>query len=78
MTYVDYTVVIASCISGFSAITAAVLSAWIARQVRTPSGDTLGEVAERTHDNAAVIAFAVKSNGSRFGIPTDDTKKEPE
>jgi len=49
MSYVDYTVVIASCISGFSAITAAVLSAWIARQVRAPSKRRLGELVEETH-----------------------------
>lgn len=51
---IDYTLVISSVISAVGAITAAAVGAWVARQIRTPSGDRLGAVVERTHDLATV------------------------
>lgn len=54
MGVIDYTVVISTLISALGAVSSAAIAAWIARQVKTPSGDTLGAVAERTHDLATV------------------------
>lgn len=46
-------------IAGLPAIIAAVFAGLVHRQVKTPSGDTLGEVAERTHDlSAADVALS--------------------
>jgi hypothetical protein len=47
---VDWTQVLLALIAGLPAILAAVFAFRIQRQVKTPSGDTLGRVAERTHD----------------------------
>jgi hypothetical protein len=47
---VDWTQVLLALIAGAPAILAAVFAFRIQRQVKTPSGDTLGQVAERTHD----------------------------
>ena len=46
-TWVD---AIAVVVAGLPGIIAAVYAARIHGQVKTPSGDTLGNVAERTHD----------------------------
>ncbi len=60
----DYSLIISATIAAIGAVTSAVVAAWVALQVRTPSGDTLGAVAERTHELAIVNALAVhKLNG---------------
>jgi len=72
---IDYTLIITSCISAVSAIVAAAVGAWVAKQVKTPSGDTLGKVAERTHDLAAVNATAVAMlNGGKHEAERDTDK----
>lgn len=50
---IDWTQVIVALIAGAPAIIAAVFAFRVHRDVRTPSGDRLGEVAERTHDMAS-------------------------
>ncbi len=60
----EWTQIITAGIAALGAVTSTAIAAWVAYQVRTPSGDTLGAVAERTHDLAAVNALAVaKLNG---------------
>lgn len=50
----DLTQICVSLITTVPAILAARWARNVVKQVKTPSGDTLGEVAERTHDLAAV------------------------
>lgn len=50
----DLTQVLVTLITTIPAILAAIWARTVVNQVRTPSGDTLGAVAERTHDLAAV------------------------
>lgn len=50
----DLTQVFVTLITTVPAILAAIWARNVVNQVRTPSGDTLGAVAERTHDLAAV------------------------
>lgn len=68
----DYTLVISAVIAGTFSLLNTCLAVWLARQVRTPSGDTLGKVAERTHDLAAVsIRTLHKLNGGKDAAPGD-------
>ena len=55
---IDWTVVITAAIPTVPATLAVVLGAQNRRAIRTPSGDTIGEVAERTHDLAAVATLS--------------------
>lgn len=48
------------------------IAIYLTRQVRTPSGETLGKVAERTHDNTAALTMAVVKNGGKLHIPEGD------
>ncbi len=60
----DWTTIIVAAIGIVPATLAALLSFRVHRQVRTPSGDTLGAVVERTHDVAAAnTALLTKLNG---------------
>ena len=54
------TLIICTTITAIPATLAAVLGYLNRRQIRTPSGDSLGEVAERTHDLAAVSVAHTK------------------
>lgn len=49
---IDWTQVIGDLIAALPAIIAALVAVKIHRQVQTPSGKTLGEVAEYAHDTA--------------------------
>ena len=69
----DYTLVICSSISAVGAITAAAVGAWVARQVRTISGDRLGAVAERTeHLASASVAHTTHLVQEMNGGHEDD------
>lgn len=50
MAAVDWTQIIVAMIAGLPAIIAAFYAHRIRAEIKTPSGDTLGVVAERTHD----------------------------
>lgn len=50
------TLIICTTITAIPATLAAVVGWMNRQQIKTPSGDTLGAVAERTHDLAAVTA----------------------
>jgi cobalamin synthase len=68
-TSVDWTQVLVALIAGAPAILAAIFAFRVHRDVKTPSGDTLGAVAERTHDmTSANLALTQKvdkqTNGS--------------
>jgi hypothetical protein len=53
--------VLIALISGLPAIIAAVYAYRIRREIRTPSGDSIGKVAERTHDlSSADLAMTTK------------------
>jgi cobalamin synthase len=58
----------------------ATLAAWLAylnrRQIRTPSGDTLGAVAERTHDITHATSMQVGQMDRDYKRDHDDTPKE--
>lgn len=65
-TGVDWTIILTALITAIPAIIAALLGASNRRSLKTPSGDTIGRVAERTHDLAAVSTLAlgdVQSSG---------------
>lgn len=55
---VNWTTVIVAAIGAIPASIAAYASVLTRRAVRTPSGDSLGTVVERTHDLAAVATLA--------------------
>lgn len=70
----DYTALAASLVSAVGAIIAAAVGAYVAKQVKTPSGDTLGQVAERTHDMTAVTVAAVTGlNGKQENHEGDNS-----
>lgn len=65
-TGINWTVVLVAAVTAVPAIIAALLSASNRRSLKTPSGDTIGQVAERTHDLAAVATMqtgSVESTG---------------
>lgn len=44
------------------------IAVYVATRIRTPSGDTIGKVAERTHDNTAALTMAMmKTSGDNPG-----------
>lgn len=53
MAAVDVTQVLVALIATVPAVVSAVLVYLVRREVQTPSGDTIGQVAERTHDLTA-------------------------
>jgi hypothetical protein len=56
---IDWTIVIASAIPTVPATLAVIVSAANRRSLKTPSGDAIGHVVERTHDLAAVAAAGI-------------------
>lgn len=65
---VDWTNVLVALIAGLPAIIGAIYAGRVHHQVKTPSGDRLGLVAERTHDLAAANHMIVKRTlGTRNG-----------
>lgn len=60
----DLTKVLDTLIITLPAILAAVYAGRVHHQIKTPSGDPIGQVAERTHDMAAVgVAAVTGTNG---------------
>ena len=51
---------------------------YLTRQIRTPSGDTLGKVVERTHENTAVTVLAITEDAKRRRKPPGDIIPEAE
>lgn len=49
-THIDWTTVIVAGLAGVPSLVAAILSFVIHRNVSTPSGDSIGAVAERSHE----------------------------
>jgi hypothetical protein len=65
---IDWTQVIVAAIGASGAIVSAAISAYVWWQIRTPSGDKIGAVAERTHDvTHATNALLVNLNGELHG-----------
>lgn len=61
---IDWTMVLSSLILGLPAIIAAVYAGRVHRSVKTPSGKSLGEVAEYAHDTAIANNLLLsKQNG---------------
>jgi hypothetical protein len=60
---IDWTNVIVAVIFGLPAIISAIAAVSIHRQIRTPSGENIGNVAEKTHDMSnANFALVKKIN----------------
>ena len=70
----EWTQIITAGIAALGAVTSTAIAAWVAYQVRTPSGDTLGQVAERTHDLATV---SVKQLHGMNGHGENDASDPP-
>ncbi len=70
---IDYTQVILGALTLIGVICNAAIAAWVTVQLRTPSGDRLGAVVERTHDMAAINAMAVR----QIGHDTEQTPSVP-
>ena len=69
---IDWTNVLVALIAGAPAIIAAIFSIRVNRQVKTPSGKTLGAVAEYAHDTGIANNLLLsKHNG-----PTKDLSHE--
>jgi cobalamin synthase len=66
---VDLTQIIVTLITTLPAIIAALFARRIQKQIKTPSGDTLGQVAERTHENtvATVTHLILSAKNSKNG-----------
>lgn len=61
---IDWTNVLVALIAGLPAIIAAVFAGSVHRQVKTPSGKPLGQVAEYAHDTAIANNWLLsKANG---------------
>lgn len=56
---VNWTTVLVALITAIPAIIAATVAVGNRRSLRTPSGDSIGHVVERTHDLAAISTLAV-------------------
>ena len=59
MAAIDWTIVIASAIPTVPATVAVLIGSANRRALKTPSGDAIGHVVERTHDLAAVDAAGI-------------------
>lgn len=71
---IDWTLVIVALITAVPATIAALIGNSNRRALRTPSGDTIGRVAERTHDLAAVSTLALKDT-TASGPMVDSTRR---
>ena len=64
---IDWTYVIVALIAGLPAIISAVLGAHIVQQIKTPSGEPIGRVSEKSHDmtsaNFALLRKVADKNG---------------
>jgi hypothetical protein len=69
---VDWTNVIDTAIVTIPAIIAAILAGKIHRQIKTPSGDPIGKVIERTHELAAVGVATVSKVAQANGVQADE------
>lgn len=72
---VDWTTVIVATIATAPAILAALLSYLVHRQIKTPSGDNLGTVVERTHETAVanhLFLRTMNGHGNHDEEGTDD------
>lgn len=74
---VDWTTVICAAIAAVSSVVCAALGYSVRRQIRTPSGDAIGLVAERAHDLAAVSAANVTRVAEANGIEAIPAPEEP-
>ena len=81
---IDWTNVLVALIAGLPAIIAAfyargahVEGKTTNRQIRTPSGDTIGVVAERTHDLAAVATLSTAAAMKQGSEPPPVTASGP-
>jgi hypothetical protein len=70
---VNWTTVIVALITGLPAIIAAIFAAKSHGKLKTPSGDNIGHVVERTHDLAAAnMGLLMHKNGpTRDATPAD-------
>ena len=75
---IDGTNVLDTLIVTLPAIIAAVFAGLIHHQIKTPSGDSIGSVAERTHDMAAVSVAAVTgTNGPQVTKAAERLTADP-
>lgn len=73
---IDWTQVLLASIGIIPATIAAVGTYLLHRQLRTPSGDTIGKVAERTHDLTAADVALTQDIHSRV-MHRDDATRLP-
>ena len=74
---VNWTNVLEALIAGLPAIIAAIASALYAKsihgQIKTPSGNTIGKVAEYTHDTSIANNLLLADNNGKTKTATHDT-----
>lgn len=74
---INWTTVIVAFIAGVPAIIAAVFAGLVHGQVKTPSGQNLGEMAEYAHDTAIANNMLLRSkNGPTAPISRETVKAE--
>lgn len=71
---IDWTQVLVALIAGLPAILATVFAYLIHRAIRTPSGDRIGSVIERTHDLSAADVKLTGDIHKRVMHRADDTQ----
>jgi hypothetical protein len=76
---IDWTQVIGDLIAALPAVIAALFAVRVHRQVQTPSGKTIGEVAEYAHDTAIANNLLLsKQNGATVEADRETIRHEGE
>lgn len=76
---IDWTNVLIAVIAGLPSIIAAVFAGLVHGQVKTPSGKSLGQVAEYAHDTAIANNMLLrKHNGPTKGLDKETARVESE
>lgn len=73
---IDWTQVLIALIAGLPSTIAAIGAIYLAKQLRTPSGDTPGALIERTHELAIVNTEMTMDVHKQVGHPPEQTTKE--
>lgn len=71
----QWTSIILAAMTALTTIICAVISAWVAIQLRTPSGKTVGEMVERSEHLAAVNTMKLMQMN---GDPLDHASQPPD
>ena len=69
---IDVTAIIVASIAALGSIVSASVTAFVVYLLRTPSGDRIGKVMERTHENTAVTTMGVTTLLEQLGEPPRD------